>query len=61
MRIPMSLMIGVLAGLTTQPAVLGYAETETRNDLPSVGYATVFPAATVAKIVLAQVLLGLGG
>lgn len=57
LKIPMSLLIGMLAGLQTQPAVLGFALEQTRNDLPNLGYATVYPIATIAKIILAQVLL----
>lgn len=57
LKIPMSLLTGMLAGLQTQPAVLSYATEQTGNDLPNVGYATVFPTATVLKLVLAQLLL----
>jgi putative transport protein len=55
--IPMSVLVGMVAGFQTQPAVLGYALEQTGNDLPSVGYASVYPTATISKIVLAQVLL----
>lgn len=57
LKIPMSLLIGMLAGLQTQSAVLGFAMEQTRNDLPTVGYASVYPVATIAKIILAQLLL----
>ncbi|HZV81661.1 MAG TPA: aspartate:alanine exchanger family transporter [Geobacteraceae bacterium] len=57
LRIPMSLLIGMVAGLFTQPAVLGYALEQTDNDLPNVGYASVYPVAMIAKILLAQALL----
>lgn len=57
LKIPMSLLIGILAGLQTQPAVLGYALEQTGNELPNVGYASVYPAATIAKILFVQVLL----
>jgi putative transport protein len=57
LKIPMSLLIGMLAGLQTQPAVLGFALEQTGNELPNVGYATVYPIATVTKIILAQLLL----
>ena len=57
----MSLLAGSVAALHTQPAVLTYAAEQTGNDLPNIGYATVFPTATVLKIILAQlVLLGAG-
>jgi putative transport protein len=58
-RIPMSLLTGMLAGLQTQPAVLSYALEQSRNELPNIGYATVFPVATIAKILLAQLILTL--
>jgi len=53
----MSLLIGMLAGLQTQPAVLGFANEQTGNDLANIGYATVFPLATTNRILLAQLLL----
>ena len=52
---------GVLAGAQTQPAVLAYANEQTSSDLRvGIGYALVYPAAMIAKILLAQVLAGLG-
>lgn len=41
----------------TQPAVLGFALEQTQNNLPNIGYATVYPVTTIAKIVAVQVLL----
>lgn len=58
-RMPMGVLTGMLAGLQTQPAVLSFALEQAKNDLPNVGYATVFPVATIAKIILAQLLLSL--
>jgi putative transport protein len=58
MRIPMSLLTGMVAGTQTQPAVLGFAVEQTGNDLPHVGYATVYPLATIGKIIVVQLLLG---
>jgi putative transport protein len=57
LHIPMSLLTGMLAGLQTQPAVLSYALDQSENDLPNIGYATVFPVATITKILLAQLLV----
>ncbi len=59
LRIPMGLLTGILAGMQTQPAVLGFALEQTDNDLPNIGYATVYPVAMIIKIVLAQLLLAL--
>ncbi len=58
LRIPMSLLTGMVAGTQTQPAVLGFAVEQTGNDLPHVGYAEVYPLATIGKILVVQLLLG---
>lgn len=57
MKVPMGLLIGILSGLQTQPAVLSFSLEQTDNELPNIGYATVYPVAMIMKIVLAQVLL----
>lgn len=57
LKIPMGTLAGMLAGLHTQPAVLSYAVQQAKSDLPNLGYATTFPMATIAKIILAQLLL----
>jgi putative transport protein len=50
----------MIAGAQTQPAVLAFANDRTGFD-PRVGlgYALVYPAAMIAKILLAQVIAGL--
>jgi putative transport protein len=57
LHIPMGLLSGILAGLQTQPAVLGFNLEQSKNDLPNIGYATVYPIATITKILLGQFLL----
>jgi putative transport protein len=57
--IPLSLAIGMVAGIQTQPAVLGFAVQQTRNEIPHLGYAAVYPVATIAKILLVQLLIAL--
>lgn len=57
MKIPMNLLIGMVGGCQTQPAILAYTLEQTGNDLPNIGYASVYPVATIGKILLAQVLL----
>lgn len=59
LRLPMGLLIGMLAGVQTQPAILGFAVEQTHDDLPNVGYARVYPIATITKILVAQVILSL--
>jgi putative transport protein len=58
--VPLTLALGMVAGVHTQPAVLGYALEQTRNDVPNLGYAAVYPAATIAKLLLVQLLVALG-
>ncbi len=54
-------LAGLLAGAQTQPAVLAFANDRTGFDLRvGLGYAMVYPAAMIAKILLAQVIAGLG-
>jgi putative transport protein len=59
LHLPFSLLLGMVAGIQTQPAVLGYALEQTGNEIPNLGYASVYPAATIGKILLVQVLLAL--
>jgi putative transport protein len=54
---PWSVVSGTAAGLQTNPAVLEFAATQSRSDVPGIHYVTVYPAATVIKIILAQLLL----
>lgn len=56
LRIPLGTLSGMLAGIHTQPAALAFATERHPDGSPSVGYATVFPLATIAKIVIAQLL-----
>jgi len=57
LKIPMGVLVGMLAALQTQAATLGFAQEQTHNELPNLGYATVYPAAVIIKIVLAQSMM----
>ena len=59
LKLPAGVLVGMLAGIQTQPAVLAFAVERTKNQLPDAGYAAVYPVATIAKILLAQLLLRL--
>ena len=59
LKIPMNHLLGLYAGAQTQPVVLGFAVDQTRNEIPNAGYATIFPFATIFKILVAQVLFNL--
>ncbi|MEW5738025.1 MAG: transporter [Myxococcota bacterium] len=52
-------LLGLVAGAHTQPAALAFALEQQQSDQPSLGYAQSFPVATIAKILVAQMLLAL--
>ncbi len=60
LRAPAGVAMGMASGVHTQPAGLAFANEAARDDSPNLGYASVSPVATVAKILLAQLLLGGG-
>ena len=57
LKIPFGMLTGMLAGLGTQPAALGFGLQQADNELPNLGYALVFPIATITKVIVAQLLL----
>ncbi|MCK6551916.1 transporter [Myxococcota bacterium] len=57
LKIPGTVLVGMLAGIQTQPADLTFAIERTKGEVPNVGYAAVYPIATIAKIVLAQLIV----
>jgi len=57
LKIPMGLLVGILAGMQTQPAVLGFGLEQSGDELPNIGYTIVYPIAMILKILLAQALL----
>jgi putative transport protein len=54
-RIPFDALMGLMSGIQTQAAAVAFANQKTRSDAPNVGYAAVYPAAMVTKIVIAQI------
>jgi putative transport protein len=59
LHLPFGTLAGTLAGLQTQPAVLGFALEQSKDESPNVGYATVYPVAMIAKVLLGQILLAI--
>jgi putative transport protein len=59
LNIPMGRLIGIVSGIQTHPAALAFANEQTGNDMPNLGYATVFPLTTITKILIAQLLIAL--
>jgi putative transport protein len=56
LRLRLDVLVGTVAGTQTQPADLAFALEQTRSEAPTLGYSSVYPVATIAKIVLAQVI-----
>jgi putative transport protein len=62
LRLRPAVLAGMIAGVMTQPAVLAFATQNADDETEvSLGYATVYPVAMIAKFVLAQVVLILLG
>ncbi|MBU5614367.1 aspartate:alanine exchanger family transporter [Geomonas azotofigens] len=57
MKLPMTLAVGIVAGMHTSTPGLGYIKEQTGNDLSDQGYACVFPFATIGKIILVHIIL----
>ena len=57
LRIPPAKLFGMVSGIHTHPAALAFAAETAGDDGPNAGYAAVFPFATIAKILLAQMLV----
>ena len=57
LKIPFPRLAGMLSGVQTQPAVLAFINEQAKSEQPNIGYSSVFPIATLAKIIFAQVLL----
>ena len=60
LRIPFDELLGIASGVTGNPAILAYADKLVPTDRPDIGYAVIFPSATIIKIVAVQLLIALG-
>ena len=56
-RVAYFTLIGVMAGATTDPPALAYSNDLAGNDIPSVGYATVYPLTMFLRVLSAQLLI----
>jgi putative transport protein len=57
LRQPFENVMGLASAIHTEPASLAFASLISNSDAPQSSYARVFPVCTVAKIVLAQLLV----
>lgn len=50
-------LMGLLAGGTTDPPALAYANATAGNDAPAVAYSTVYPLTMFLRVIMAQILI----
>jgi putative transport protein len=50
-------LMGLLAGSSTDPPALAYANATAGNDAPAVAYSTVYPLTMFLRVILAQILI----
>jgi putative transport protein len=63
LKLPFDDLLGVASGATGNPAILVYAGRLAPTERPDIGYAMIFPSATIVKVIAVQVigLVALGG
>ncbi len=52
-----NILMGLIAGATTDPPALAYSTQTANNDIPSIGYSTVYPLSMFLRIVTAQIII----
>ena len=50
-------LMGLIAGSTTDPPALAYANATAGNDMPAVSYATVYPVVMFLRVLTAQIFI----
>ena len=50
-------LMGLIAGSTTDPPALAYANATAGNDMPAVGYSTVYPVVMFLRVLTAQIFM----
>jgi len=50
-------LMGLIAGSTTDPPALAYANATAGNDMPAVGYSTVYPVVMFLRVLTAQIFV----
>ena len=63
LKLPYDDLLGVASGATGNPAILVYATRMAPTERPDIGYAMIFPSATIVKVIAVQIigLMFLGG
>jgi putative transport protein len=58
-RMPYDEVAGIVAGATGNPAILAYSNKLAPTDRPDIGYAMIFPAMTIVKILFVDIVAAL--
>lgn len=58
-RMPFDDVVGIVAGATGNPAILAYSNRLAPTDRPDIGYAMIFPAMTIVKVLFVNIVLSL--
>jgi len=56
MKIPYDDLVGVASGATGNPAILVYSTRMAPTERPDIGYAMIFPSATILKVIAVQIV-----
>ncbi|MDR3735177.1 MAG: aspartate:alanine exchanger family transporter, partial [Acidobacteriaceae bacterium] len=56
LRIPFAELLGVVSGIHTESAAVGFASRMTSSERPEVGYASVYPVALILKVIFVQII-----
>ena len=56
MKIPYDDLLGIASGATGNPAILVYSTRMAPTERPDIGYAMIFPSATLLKVVAVQII-----
>ena len=55
-RMPFDEVAGIVAGACGNPAILAYSNKLAPTDQPDIGYAMIFPAMTIVKILFVDIV-----
>src|SRR3954466_6856144 len=56
LKIPFDDLLGIASGATGNPAIVVYASRMAPTERPDVGYAMIFPSATIVKVIAVQIV-----
>jgi putative transport protein len=56
LKIPYDDLLGIASGATGNPAIVVYASRMAPTERPDIGYAMIFPSATIVKVIAVQVI-----